>query len=113
MITHNLQRYHTRVSHRMCALKHGSIKLIAHCVHASLHIFTMHYEFPYTEAQDQISVKNSDSCPFPNVKHVFCNNAPLSFTYQLFTVKYGYSGLLILNKLWKCGPLLNFLIRAQ
>ena len=33
---------------------------------ASLHIFTLHYGFPYVEAQNQINVKNSDSCPFPN-----------------------------------------------
>ena len=50
----------------MCALRHGSIKLIAHCVHASLHIFTVHNGFPFVEAQNQASVQNSDSCPFPN-----------------------------------------------
>ena len=50
----------------MCALKHGSIKLIAHCGHASLHIFTIHYGFRNMEVQNQASVKNSDSCPFPN-----------------------------------------------
>ena len=71
---YNLHRYHIRESHSiMCGLRHGSIKLIANCVHASLHSFTIHYGFPYMEAQNQISVKNSDSCPFPNVmQERFC-----------------------------------------
>ena len=36
---------------------HGSFKLTAHCVHASLHIFTTDYGFPHVEAQNLVSVK--------------------------------------------------------
>ena len=63
MIMYNLHRYHIRERHsKMCALKHGSIKLIAQCVHASLHIFTMYYALPYME----VKAKNNHRCPFPN-----------------------------------------------
>ena len=49
----------------MCALKHGSMKLIACCVHASLHIVTIHYGFPHMEAQNRASAENTHSCPIP------------------------------------------------
>ena len=65
MIMSNL--HHIRRSHSiMCAQKQRSIKLIACCVHASLHIFTIHYGFPYMGEQNRVSAKNSRSCPFPN-----------------------------------------------
>ena len=58
MIMSKLHSYHIRENHSiMCAVKHGSIKLIACCVHASLHFFTVHYEFACMEAQNQGSVK--------------------------------------------------------
>ena len=65
----NLHRHHIRRSYSiMCAQKQRSIKLIACCVHASLHNFTIHYGFHYVEAQNRIGAKNSHSCPIPNVK---------------------------------------------
>ena len=105
MILSNLHRHRLSESHIiMCALKHGRIKLIACCVHASLHIFTAYYSFPYLKAQNRTSTKNSHSCPFPNVSQlnpaicvsilvtteqvpmIYCPKLPIWFRFEAYTV---------------------------
>ena len=54
MIIPNLHRQQKRESHSI--------------VCASLDIFIIHYGFPYMEAQNRISVKNSHSCRIPKVR---------------------------------------------
>ena len=68
MIMSDIHRHHIREGNSiMRALKLGSVEPISCCVLASLHIFTTNYAFPYVEAQNRVSAKNTHSCPFPSV----------------------------------------------